>query len=66
MTKNELETAFVHIRNWVDTMYVKYHSDKTDYILFRSTKQLEKISTEPLNASGYLTPLSCIVKYLGG
>ena len=62
---NELETAFLHIKIWMDTMHLKLNSNKTEYILFGSTKQL-KISTEPLYVNGDLIPISHGMKYLGG
>ena len=47
VTKNELETTFIHIKNWMDTMHLKLNSDKTEYILFRSAKQLKNINRTP-------------------
>ena len=64
VTKNELETAFVHIK-WMDTEYLKLNSDKTEYILFKSAKQLEKILIKPLNDNSDLIPISNVVRYLG-
>ena len=40
VTENELETAFIHIKNWMDTVHLKY-------ILFGSTKQLKKYQQNP-------------------
>ena len=64
--KNDFETVFIHFKNWMNSMHLKLNPDKTECILFRSTKQLEKISTEPLISSGNLMPISQIVRYLGG
>ena len=30
LKRNELETVFVHIKNWLDTMHLKLNSGKTE------------------------------------
>ena len=47
VTKNELETAFIHIKNRMETIPLKLNSGKTEYILFRSTQQLKKYQQNP-------------------
>ena len=50
----------------MDTMGLKLNFDKTEYILFRSIKKLEKVSTEYLNANGLSYTYKPLVTYLGG
>ena len=50
----------------MDTMHLQLNSDKTEYMLFWSTKQLKRISKEPLNANGDPILIRHIVKYVGG
>ena len=47
-------------------MWLKLNLDKTKYILFVSTKHIEKLDTSPFNTNGDLKEWSTVVRYLGG
>ena len=64
--KNSLQTTFINIQKWMDTMGQKLNSGKIEYIQFASTKHIEKLDTSPFNANGDLIELSIVVRYLAG
>ena len=65
-TKQLLEDTFSGIIGWMDKMWLKLNSDKTECILFGSKHQLNKAAQEPLKVGPDLIELSDRVKYLGG
>ena len=63
--KKMLENTLNNVKEWMDSMRLKLKSDKTEYIQFRLRQQI-KIDTSPINANGYLIPMSYRIWYLGG
>ena len=41
-SKNNLQSTFMNIQKWMDTMQLKPNLDKTDYIQLASIKHIEK------------------------
>ena len=46
-SKSNLQSTFMNIQKWMDTIWLKLNSDKTEYIQFASTKHIEKLDTSP-------------------
>ena len=65
-SKSNLQSTFMNIQKWMDTMQLKLNSDKTKYIQFASTKHIKKLDTSLFNANGDLIEPSTDVRYLGG
>ena len=65
MTKNELDTAFIHIKNWMDTRHLTLNSDKTEYILLDQPSSSKEYQ-ESHNDNRDLKPISHVVKYFRG
>ena len=63
--KNSLQATFINIQKWMNTMWCKLNSDKTEYIQIASTKHIEKLDISPFNANDNLIELSIVVRYLG-
>ena len=47
-----LENCLVEIKTWMDMNRLRMNSDKTEFILFGSQKQLQKCITSELNVNG--------------
>ena len=62
-TKQLLEDTFNGIKSWIDKMWLKLNSDKTECILFGLRHQLNNAAQEPLKAGPDLIELSDKVKY---
>ena len=65
-TKQLLEDTFNGIKSWMDKMWLKLNSSKTECILFGLRHQLSKAAQEPLKVGPDLIELSDKVKDLGG
>ena len=64
--KQLLEDTFNQVKGWMDKMWLKLNSEKTEYILFGSRHQLNKAEQELLKAGPDFIQQSDRVKYLGG
>ena len=60
-----LENTLNNIKEWVDSMSLKFNSGKIEYIQFGSRQQI-KINTSPIHGNGDLIPMSYSIQYLGG
>ena len=61
-----MQTTLTSIKDWMDSMHLKLKTNKTDFIIFRSKRQLRKLDESPLDAKGNLIPKREVVRYLGG
>ena len=60
-----LEDCAVDLKQWMDQNRLRMNSKKTEFILFGSSVQLAKCTTESLNVNGEIIPMVNMVKQLG-
>ena len=60
-----LEDCAVDLKQWMDQNRLRMNSKKTEFILFSSSVQLAKCTTESLNVNGEIIPMVNMVKQLG-
>ena len=61
-----MQTTLTSIKNWMDSMWLKLNTDKTEFITFGSKQQLKKLHKAALIANGNIIHNSEVVRYLGG
>ena len=64
-TINRLQGAMSDTKNWMDSVQLKLNSDKTEFIYFGTTHQLNKCLIDSIDVNGDLITRSEIVRYLG-
>ena len=63
--KDNIEKAMVTTKNWMDSMQLKMHLAKTEFIYFWHHLQLRKCSEKHINVAGDKIKRSNCIKYLG-
>ena len=61
-----MQTTLTSRKNWMDSMWLKLNTDKTEFITFGSKQQLKKLDKSPLIANRDIIHNSKVVRYLGG
>ena len=61
----QLEKCAIDIKTWMDRNRLKMNSSKTEFILFGSSKHLDKCSTLNINVNDENVDLTKEIKYLG-
>ena len=61
----KLEATLNDIKKWMDMNRLKMNESKTEFILFGSSRQLQKCNTNTLNVNGTDVSRSDTIKYLG-
>jgi hypothetical protein len=62
---NDLKQSALSIKDWMDKNRLKMNSSKTEFILFGSSKQLDKCISQSLDVCGEQVQISDEIKYLG-
>ena len=65
-TINTIENNLTTIADWMISMWLKFNSDKTEFIMFGSKQMLKYANTSHLNFDTSPIQWSRLVKYLGG
>ena len=64
-TKIRLQECLISIKKWMDKTRLKMNPSKTEFIYFGNTKQLQKCTSNSINAAGDLIVRSEVTRYLG-
>ena len=60
-----LGDTLIDIKGWMDLVKLKMNTEKTEFIIFGHSKQLEKCVTQQINVVGDMTDRSSCICYLG-
>ena len=61
----ELENSAVKINDWMNENKLKMNASKTEFIMFGSSRQLNKCTTDSIDIAGDKIDLSGNIRYLG-
>ena len=64
-TTLDLEDTLIDVKGWMNQVKLKMNTDKTEFIIFGHSKQLEKCVTQQINVVGDLIDRSSCICYLG-
>jgi hypothetical protein len=65
LTITSLQDTLIEINHWMNLNRLKMNPGKTEFIIFGSRQQLDKVKAEKLLAAGKEIPRSNCIKYLG-
>ena len=63
--KTGLEKCAKRVKSWMDSNRLKMNDDKTEYIVFSSSRMLTHIECDSININGISIPRSECIRYLG-
>ena len=63
--KMGLEKCAKRVKSWMDSNRLKMNDDKTEYIVFSSSRMLTHIECDSININGISIPRSECIRYLG-
>ena len=64
-TTLELEDTLINVKGWISQVKLKMNTEKTEFIIFGHSKQLEKCVTQQINVVGDMIDRSLCIHYLG-
>ena len=64
-TTLNLEDTLIDVKGWMNLVKLKMNTEKTEFIIFGHSKQLEKCVTQQINVVGGMIDRSSCICYLG-
>ena len=64
-TTLNLEDTLINVKGWMNLVKLKMNTEKTEFIIFGHSKQLEKCVTQQINEVGDMIDRSSFKHYLG-